>query len=106
MSVEPMEATGGDIPLAQPSDRAGRPERYVPIADKHNQWLPHRVKRMDGGDSRKLKRPLAVAVFIAPSHVRRATTSEECSEATSKNANLNDLTPCILRSVSYMRQGK
>ena len=47
---------------------------------------------MVGGDSRKLKRPLAVAVFTAPSHVRRTTSSEDFSEAMSRNTNLNGLT--------------
>ena len=60
---------------------------------------------MDGGDPRKPKRPLAVAVFIALSHVRRATTSEDFSEPTSKNTNVNGLMLYILPKVSYIRQG-
>lgn len=64
------------------------------------------MKRIDGGDSRKPKRPLAVAVFTAPSHVRSATVSEDFSDPISKNPNLKGRTPYILRRVSYIRQGK
>ena len=84
-----------------------RPEHIHLSQDKGSQTLvPCGIKRIVGGDSRKFKSPLAVAVSTAPSHVRRTTHSEDFSEAMSRNTNSNGLTPYILRNVSYMRQGK